>query len=98
MTSRMENSIIRDLLSSGATGDPGAPLKQGLSARELADAIPHLQKDIKVKLKKLASFSVVPVEKTNKGKYRLKSASEGREYLRNNGCSDDPKNWSGLNK
>jgi hypothetical protein len=96
MTGRLEESIIRDLLASGATGDPGAPLKQGLSPQELADGIPHSEKDIQVKLKKLASFSVEPVEKTDKNKYRLESASEGRQYLADEGCSRDPKNWSGL--
>ena len=96
MSSTMEISLIRDLLGSGATGDPGAPLPQGLSPRELADSTVHSVKEIEAKLKKLASFSVVPVEKTEDDRYRLRSASEARQYLANTGCSNNPKDWSGL--
>lgn len=96
MTSRMETSLIRDLLRSGATGDPGAPLNEGLTPQDLADAIPHTRHEIETKLEKLSQFSTVPVEEVKKGKYRLTSASEARKYLRSNGCITDPKSWPGL--
>mgnify|MGYP006290243177 CR=1 FL=1 len=96
MSTDLEISIIRDLKASGATGDPNAPLKRGLTPEELASSIPHTTHEIEQKLKKMAAFSAVPVENCGNKKYRLTSASDAQSFLNEGSGNNQIFNWTSI--